>query len=158
MATRSAFHPIPRHLAERNGQRSRTSSRSTGSPGSSPGQDTPSHLTRRSDSSSGHAKNALLGSSELSSQIAEANDPRHPRKVIICPASGINATNVGRLRELVPQMEEVHLSSSSAVRGGGREAVLKGVEMGFGADEVWRMDVGRFEDFWRVVKRWNQKG
>jgi copper homeostasis protein CutC len=108
----------------------------------------------QADRPSGHTKTALFGTSELSDLLTHANDPKHPRKIVIVPASGINASNVPHLREQVPGMEEVHLSSSRAAKGVSGAAVEKGVEMGFGGDEVWKMDGERLREFWQVIKRW----
>ena len=103
---------------------------------------------------SGHAKTAFQGASELSQLIAYANDPKHPRKVIITPASGINADNVSHLRELLPLMEEVHLSCGRSVKEEDSDAIRRGVELGFGKGEVWRLDERRLSEFWRVLEGW----
>ena len=103
---------------------------------------------------SGHAKTAFQGASELSQLIAYANDPKHPRKVVITPASGINADNVSHLRELLPLMEEVHLSCGRSVKEEDSDAIRRGVELGFGKGEVWRLDERRLSEFWRVLEGW----
>ena len=102
--------------------------------------------------SSGHGKTALIGASEISSLDSYASDPKHPRKIIIVPASGINANTVQELRQAVPDIKEVHLSSSGAVRGSGGEAVMRGIDFGFGDDEIWRMNTAKLKHFWKVIR------
>lgn len=104
---------------------------------------------------SGQNKSAIE-STELPLLTTYAMDPKHPRKITICPASGINATRVSRLRERIPSIEEVHLSSSRAVKVDSSEALMKGIEYGFGGDEVWKMDGERLREFWEIIKGWNE--
>ena len=55
-------------------------------------------------------------------------------------------------------MEEVHLSSSRAVKLDGGEAARKGVELGFGGEEVWRMDGEKLAAVWDVTRSLNDQG
>ena len=95
---------------------------------------------------SGHALKAIEGVEELRQLMSVVKDTG----LTIVPASGIGQATIRRICGELPDLTEVHLSSSQPVEPLTSAATQKGDGMGFGREE-WRLDVGAIHNFFDTL-------
>ena len=78
-------------------------------------------------------------------------NPTHD--IVICPASGINDSNITSLKSRLGKMEEAHLSGGHLVPARQTRSTTMGEELGFGCAE-WKLDEVKVERVWNIVKDW----
>jgi len=78
------------------------------------------------------------------------------RKVTVVPASGINGTNLCKLRETIPSLAEFHLSASTTITQTGLDdtMVSRMKEFGFGDNTIWRVDETTIKGIRDIMHEW----
>ncbi|WOO82324.1 Copper homeostasis protein cutC [Vanrija pseudolonga] len=101
---------------------------------------------------SGHSATAIQGAAELDELFRYV-----PRHITVIPASGLNADTLAELWRRAPLISEAHLSASAPYNPGPTPTLARGVALGFGSGDEWRLNPHKLEAVVDLAERYAER-
>jgi hypothetical protein len=99
----------------------------------------------------------LAGLPVINSLLLASLRPPTEENIKPLPASGINAEMLPGFFDLLPGLEEIHLTASEVVEDAhAGESGDKGAGFGFGEPKLWRMNEDKLRAVFRVIDELQQ--